>query len=334
MKVLITGASGFVGSHLCDRYHSLGHEVYALMRNPLKGEQFSVPGKVIKGDLSLESLKTWIPELPKDIDLVIHTAGIVHSYTPDDFYHVNTQASVHLLELLMKNLKTDAHFILVSSLAAFGPQQTEKLPQEGDSPRPVSHYGHSKLEAEQTLSQMIEGSTWRLSIIRPPMVIGPRDVAILDIYKMVASKFVLYPGLGAGQKTYSFVCIYDLVSVIENMAGRASTTPPINTYFCGHPETITFKQIIDTISETMKQKPFIIALPFLLIKVVSIILKTLSKLLPVEARLTPDKIKELEPMSWTCDAAKSEHELQYQYKWPLKETIQVTFKDYQERGWL
>ena len=76
MKILVTGSTGFVGSHLCQLLDKSGHEVYALVRNPSKAKEFNIPGHHIKGDLSSFD---WVATLPDDLDAVVHTAGIVHS---------------------------------------------------------------------------------------------------------------------------------------------------------------------------------------------------------------------------------------------------------------
>ena len=81
-KVLVTGASGFVGSHLCETLSKQGYEVYGLIRNP-KSQDYSFT--VIKGDLSLKSIQSWINELPEDLDTAIHTAGVVHSFSKEVF---------------------------------------------------------------------------------------------------------------------------------------------------------------------------------------------------------------------------------------------------------
>ena len=101
MKILITGANGFVGSHLCEKLLSEGHSVYALVRSLKK---FTIQPhsqlKLIQGDLDQDKL-FWIDTLPTDLDTVIHTAGIVHSYSTDEFYRVNSIGT----ENLVNNLK-------------------------------------------------------------------------------------------------------------------------------------------------------------------------------------------------------------------------------------
>ena len=119
MKILITGASGFVGIHLCQKLLDHGHTVYALVRTPSK---LTITDKnliVVKGDLNLAHLP-WIEKLPTDLDGCIHTAGIVHSYNTDDFFQVNTLGTEYLINSLKSKFTHNFRFVLISSLAAAG----------------------------------------------------------------------------------------------------------------------------------------------------------------------------------------------------------------------
>ncbi len=181
MKVLVTGATGFVGSHLCDLLTKNNHQVFALVRNPTKAKEFGVPGVHLQGDLSSFE---WINDLPKDLDAVVHTAGIVHSFDSKDFYDVNATATKALIEALASfdGLK----FTLVSSQAAGGPSPKSN-PAKEDANAAVSDYGRSKRLAEEYVA--CAPKSWSVSVVRPPMVIGPRDPAVLDIFKMVKSQY-------------------------------------------------------------------------------------------------------------------------------------------------
>jgi nucleoside-diphosphate-sugar epimerase len=329
MKILVTGATGFVGSHLCENLVDLGHELYVLVRSHKKAQEFATPGKLLLGDLSLVSIQKWSTELPGDLDCVIHTAGIVHAYDPADFDTINTQASINLFNELSQKID-QAHFIFVSSLAALGPSQRGTI---ATIDSPVSRYGHSKKQAELELSKLITMSSWRLNIVRPPMIIGPRDPAMLDLFQMIEGRILLYPGLDAGAKEYSFVCVYDLVSMITIMCEREDLEDQV--LYCSYPQIVTYREITSLIAQQLNKKIFILPLPLMMIKSVSLLLKFLSFLLPIKARLTPDKVKEISAAAWTCDGSANQSQLiKMKYQWDLGSTIQETINDYRKRGWL
>lgn len=326
MKVLITGATGFVGSHLADLLTDEGHEVFSLVRNLDKAREFDVKGAFINGSLSHNKSSQWIEELPEDLDAVVHTAGIVHSFSTSDFFTINTECTRQLIKDLTPRF-TDLKFVMISSLAAAGPSDNNQT--ETDLPLPVSEYGRSKLMAENIVRNETPNS-WDKIIIRPPMVIGPRDPAILDVFKMVKNGIVPSVGLNGGEKLYSFIAVFDLTQTIK--LSLECKTEATELFYSSHPNPIKFNELLNTIaSELGKRPPFIFPLPVMAVRMATNLL-ALAK--PSSVRLTPDKINEIVPKAWTCSSAKSSELLKQEYKWDLERIIKTTLVDYQERSWL
>jgi nucleoside-diphosphate-sugar epimerase len=323
-KVFVTGATGFVGSHLVELLTNEGHEVYSLIRSDKKAKEFNVAGNYIKGSLNPNDKLEWIDELPKDLDIVIHTAGIVHASDTSIFDDINTLATNNLLEQLKSNYN-NLHFIFISSLAAGGPS-LDVLRDEQMQDMPVSHYGKSKKAAEEYLEQSIPTS-WNYSCIRPPMVIGPRDPAVLDIFKMVKGSIVVGPGLNFKEKEYSFICVFDLVNSISKVIETSSQ----GTFYISHDEKVSFFNLIEEIKkQANKNKLLFIPIPNPLLKFVAHV----SSLLPIPSRLTKDKVNELIQNNWTCSNIKLKTEVNYTPEWDLKRTISITLEDYKKRNWL
>lgn len=329
MKILVTGANGFVGTHLCERLLSDGHTVYALVRSIKKFTEIKhLNLHVVSGDLNSEKLD-WVKDLPEDLDTCVHTAGIVHSYNTDDFYRVNADGTENLVFNLRQRFQ-HLHFVLVSSLAAAGPSLGANKRSELDMDFPVSIYGRSKKNAEVVVSTKTPPS-WTLSAVRPPMVIGPRDSAVLDIFKMVKGRFILLPGSDSLKKKYSFVCVFDLVETITKIIDQKKK----GVYYSAYPEAVTFHQIISEIRKQLKKRWILfLPLPLFIVKIVAFLLHILYRFRPHQLRLTPDKTYELAAVNWTCDARKSEQELQQVYTYNLERTITVTLVDYKTRKWI
>lgn len=321
MKILVTGATGFVGSHLCELLISSGHEVFALVRNPTKAKEFKVTGIHIRGDLSDLN---WTDQLPADLDAVVHTAGIVHSFNKQDFYDINAEATHKLINALKKYKSLS--FILISSQAAGGPATANK-PATEDTSNAVSEYGRSKLKAEEYLAQA--PTDWNKCAIRPPMVIGPRDPAVLDIFKMVKSGFVVSPGAKPENKQYSYVCVFDLVAFINHAVEKKLN----GVFYCAYPKSISFAELIAAIGLELKKGFLTITIPKPLLKIASMTVQRLGEMNLTQARLTADKLHELLPAAWVCDSTKSQRE-NFKYEWDIKRTIESTLKDYQDRNWL
>lgn len=331
MKIFVTGATGFVGSHLCEKLVSDGHEVFGLVRSLDKAKEFEVPGTLIKGSLSTSNPNDWLNQLPNDLDAVIHTAGIVHSLDTKLFFDINTIATKTLFNDLSKKYET-LTFNFVSSLAACGPSNDLKSLDELYSPSPVSDYGRSKLLAEDFIKKN-RPATWKINIIRPPMVIGPRDPAVLDIFKMVKQGIVLVAGVNGADKKYSFVCVHDLVDII--CLANKTANKEVNIFFTSHPEQVTFRSLASEIqAQINKDKIFFLGLPHPIIKLVAHTAKAVSLFIKIDFRLTPDKYNELVPKAWICSGEKATKDLGINYRWNLSSTISETIKDYKDRNWL
>ncbi len=329
MNILVTGANGFVGGHLIERLLKDNHHVFALVRNPSKFQDIKHQNlKVIKGDLDQEELP-WVNELPADLETCIHTAGIVHSYNTADFYRVNAHGTENLVNNLKKKY-SDLHFVLISSLAAAGPSLNSDKRNESDMDLPVSVYGRSKKEAEEVLRKTAPKS-FKLSVVRPPMVIGPRDSAVLDIFKMVQGRLILLPGAGSKTKLYSFVCVFDLIDTIVKVTEQKKE----NIFYSSHPQTVTFQELISEIKEQLKTNWILyLPMPLFLVRLLAVVLNFIYRFFPHPLRLTPDKYYELAAINWTCDGNKSERELGQVYHYDLKRTVTVTLIDYKSRNWI
>jgi nucleoside-diphosphate-sugar epimerase len=332
LKIFITGATGFVGSHLCDLLTNEGHIVYGLARSKEKFNKMNINATCIEGTLHKEGTFDYLNSLPSDLDAIFHTAGIVSSYQEKDFYDVNYHATENFITQL-KELFPKLNFIFISSLAAAGPN----APLETDVPRPISHYGKSKLLAEKALL-ILSPDTWQRTVIRPPMIIGPGDTAILEVFKMVKSKKILVAGLAGLGNEYSFICVYDLVKLLKNTLDdtlKNSKKKEMKIYFSSHPDKVTMSELLLEIQKKLNiVKLSYIKLPIFLIRGVSYLLKLFSFFMKQDLLLTPDKVSELTPTAWLCSGKLSEEELRVDYQWNLEKTIDVTLKDYQSRGWI
>lgn len=334
-NILVTGATGFIGSHLCELLLKEGHNVYALARNEQKFLKLGIPATLILGELKHSSRNNWIDELPPDLDVVVHTAGIVHSFKEKEFYTVNYRKTEHLINELLENFPT-LHFILLSSLSAQGPDKKNKILKESSKANPVCHYGNSKLLGEIALKKC-DGPGWKKTVIRPSMVIGPRDQGVLDVFRMVKSGLVLLPGLDGMKKRYSFVNVFDL----NNLIYRAICYPPLTStktkiFLAAHPEPVYYSELIDSIKKVQnKNWSFNLRLPIFFVKLVAFSTALINKFFPkIDFRLTPDKVDQIKQKAWVCSSSKAMEELEMQYTHDLESTIKTTYEDYHQRGWI
>lgn len=330
MKVLITGASGFVGSHLGRLLNSKGFEVYSLTRTLHKARDFSVEGKIIVGELVDVGMPDWMDELPEDLEAVVHIAGLLHSYDDDQFDLINRKMSQNLVEQLSKKYSS-LQFIFISSLAAFGPSPNPSDPaDEEKQPAPLCRYGNSKLNAERVLKKVVP-STWSLTIIRPPIVIGPDDPGMLEVFQMVQKRIIPYPALQGDKNLFSFVSVFDLCFAIKTIL-RNKAVSNGKTYFISHPESVTFRQMIASIANSLDRKFYLLLpLPRFILWPIAYILTKIHRYIPHNFKFTTDKYREIVEKHWICSSEKSRQELEFEYVWDLDSITSTTATDYRAK---
>jgi nucleoside-diphosphate-sugar epimerase len=314
MNILLTGATGFIGSHLYDLLNR-EHKLYSLVRNLAKAKNLGLEGELVAGDLSLESMRKWIGSLPNDIDVVIHTASILFSHDQKDYYQTNVELNIQFFELLKKRYPK-LHFVFLSSQAALGPVAECEANEEA-MPIPLSHYGKSKRLFEEFLEKE-KPKAWTVSILRPPMVIGPRDTGMKDFFDLLKRNFVFIPGLQGLKNEYSFIGVFDLCQQVEKIVANESTES-FSLYHLAYPQKITFAELVK-VSKIALDKKFIIPLPMplTLLSLLAQSLKLLSKFMPVKAQLNLDKVQELKIKSWVLKSIKIPDN---SYQWNLERSL-------------
>ncbi|HEX2249888.1 MAG TPA: NAD-dependent epimerase/dehydratase family protein, partial [Gemmatimonadales bacterium] len=239
MKALVTGATGFVGSHLVDVLLKSGVEVTALARSQQKAAVLTGQGvRIIDGHLHIQAA---LERAVRDQDIVYHVAGAVAARSEADFLHANREGTRNMVAAA--EAAGRRRFVLVSSLAAGGPT-TRGSPLTGsEPPRPVTAYGRSKLEAEQ----VVRASRLSWSIVRPPVVYGPRDREVLKLFRL--ARLGIAPLFGDGAQQLSAVHATDLATALVAVGECPDAVG--RTYIACHPEVFTTREFSRAIGRAM-----------------------------------------------------------------------------------
>ncbi len=319
-KVLITGASGFVGSFLVEKALSLGYETYAGIRSSssleyLKDERI----RLCYMDFNKpEELETILATL--DLDYIIHNAGLTKAREESAYFKVNTE----LLSTFLKSIKnsgiTLSKFVFISSLAAYGPAEftSDGIVKEDSTPKPVTAYGKSKLAAERLIK---ETTTLPYNIIRPTAVYGPREQDFLTVYKMINQGLELF--IGSETQKLTFIYVQDLVDQIFNVMQSAKSQ---KNYFVSDGKYYSAEQLHDYVKAALGRKTIKIKLPLFLVKGLAHISEFASKFTGKYPPLNPQKVAELKCKSWVCDTGPLQAEFSFQPKYYLADGIENTIK--------
>jgi 2-alkyl-3-oxoalkanoate reductase len=322
MKVLVTGATGFVGGHLAEALRRRGDEVTALARSASKAAALAPLGvRVVPGDLHDRAA---LQRAAEGQEVVYHVAGVVAARSEADFMAANRDGTRNLVEALGHT--GTGRLVLVSSMAAAGPTIKGRPLRGDEAPRPVTAYGRSKLAAEQAVTE----STLPWTIVRPPMVYGPRDQDVLRVFRLV--RFGVAPVLGDGSQELSAVHGRDLAEAL--IAAGTAAAAPGRAYYACHPEVFTGADLVRAVGRAMGKSPAVIRVPATIGRGVLMLTEAAARLTGHTTILTADKANEFFQPAWTGDPTPLMRDTGWQAALDLRSGLEDTYRWYRTAGWL
>lgn len=347
MKILVTGASGFIGSFLCEEVLRQGHEVWAGVRKS-SSRRYLQDKRLKFAELDFSNPEALLSQLElhgkehDGWDVVIHCAGVTKCPREEDFELNNHLYTRHLVESLMQAEMTPKQFVYLSSLSVFGPIREEvahvDFPHgsaclyapitESDTPQPNTAYGRSKLHAEQYLQGL--GEKLPTVIFRPTGVYGPRE---RDYFLMAKSiKGHTDFSVGFRRQEITFIYVKDLVAAIclavqKGVTGRAYFVSDGGIY-----ESRTFSDLI----QHELGNPWVLRIksPLWLLKGISYLAGWGASLMGKTCTLNKDKYQIMKQRNWQCDINPLKQELGWTPQYDLKRGVQETIAWYKQEKWL
>jgi len=329
-RILITGASGFIGSFLVDEALKKGWEVWAGIRKSSSKEFLTDPA-IHFIDLSyndIDRLQQQISEHGK-WDYVIHSAGITKSADDADFHTINYLHTKNLIDALRNTGSTPGRFIFMSSLGAFGPgdEKNNTLLRPEDTPNPNSAYGRSKIQAEQYLQSL---SGFPYNILRPTGVYGPRERDYYVLAKMVNNGFDVAVGLKP--QKLNFIYIKDLVNVCFSAIESPLTG---KSWFVADGDVYTSDAYTKLLKEALGKKHVLrIRFPLCIVWFVSRLAGLYCAITGKPSLINPDKYRIMKQRNWTCDISSLEKDVGFKAGFSLREGLKETIAWYKTNGWL
>jgi len=326
MKAFITGATGFVGSHLVDILLSKGFELKCLKRKTsstkwLDGKNI----EFVEGDLfSNDKLE----EAIKDVDIIFNLAGVVKAKTKEDFRKANFFATKNLLEITKKCNPELKKFVHISSQAVCGPSNNLIPSKESDEPNPITTYAKTKLEGENEVLKY--KNTFPIVVIRPPAIYGPRDTEILIYFKMAAKG--INPLIGFKEKYVSLIHVKDLVSGILLAATNDKANGEI--FFISSDKFYSWNEIGKAAATLFNKKSINVKFPHWLVFTVGGIAQLFSYFSKNAATLNIEKCKDLTREAWICSNEKAKNILGFKESMSLEEGFKSTAEWYKQNKWI
>lgn len=320
--VLITGGTGFVGSHAVDTFLSAGYRVRCTVRATsnlrwLEGKSV----ELVEADLRGAGLGVAVA----GIRVVVHCAGLTRGSSKNLFEanHLGTRA---LVDACLER-ETPPRFVLCSSQAAAGPGGLDRPRDADDPPRPISDYGASKLAAEGEVTRA--AVDLKGVVLRPVAVYGPRDEDTLPFFRMAELGLMVIPGIR--RRTLQLVHAFDLARALLAAAEREEAVG--RTYFVAHPEIVDWARLAEAIGEAVGRKPLSIRVPSLLLKGVGAVAGLVGGG-DRPGRVDRRRARDMAVRAWTCKVDPLVQELDWAPRFGIEDGLRDTVGWYRERGWL
>jgi nucleoside-diphosphate-sugar epimerase len=323
MKVLVTGATGFIGRTLCGALVDAGFAVRALLR---PGSRLELEGQSaakiarFEGDVTVrESLDGAL----EGVDAVVHLAGARSASRPETFHRVNAVGTENLGQAC--SAQGVGRLVFLSSLAAQGPTPSGGVLDEPGSESPIGPYGHSKLAAEKALARL--GAECRVTVLRPGIVYGRYDRELLGWSRMLRLRLLPFPG----DLELSFVHVDDLSSLVLSIL-RAEA-PGFGPYFVSDGRPQTMDHVADLLERALQRPSLRLRLPRGLLRRLSPAVDRvlgLTGVAPTLARL----IRDYSVTGWVCSPRRIQAEFGFEPARSFDASFRRVFEWYRKVGWL
>ena len=326
MRALVTGATGFIGSHLVEALLQKGVQVRCFVRKTSDLSWLkNLPIEVLHGNCND---KASLGEAVKGVDQVFHLAGVTKAIEKKTYFEVNALGTENLIHACLENNPRLQKFVYLSSQAAAGPCQNGGKKKESDRCQPVSAYGHSKRMGEEFA--LAHSHEIPFLILRPSAVYGPRDKDIYTFFKLVSKR--IKPCLFGQGQHISLCYVHDIIQAILLAAESQGSSGDI--FFLSDGYDYRLEEIGDIFAQAMGITPVCVRVPGWMIFGIASFSEYLSKLSKKPPLLNKGKVEEMIQKNWVCDITKAKTLLGFEPQIRLLEGAKLTFQWYKKEKWL
>lgn len=320
MLALVTGATGFVGSHLVEELLARGWRVRCTVRSTSSLRWLD--GRAVESVTADLLHARGLSAAADGVDAIFHVAGLLRGDTWAEYLAGNRDTTRNLLDASPRVPR----FVHVSSLAVCGPSPDGTPMTEESGCAPISMYGRSKREAE--LEVWKRRGERAVTVIRPPVVYGPRDEGLSDLYRALAAG--IQPVIG-GPKFVSIVHAADLARATADAAGPAGAG---EIFFASNERPLSYATLMELILKSMKRTAVKVPVPDRVLRLLGAVTEDTTRLLGLGGLFTRDKALEMTQKYWTCSPAKAKRVLNWEARIPIERGMHETLAWYRSEGLL
>lgn len=328
-KILITGASGFVGSHLTELARGLGLEVHAAVRSSSKTQDIKpYVDRFVQPDFTdVQALRDLFQK--EQYHYIIHAAALTKAKSEAQMKAVNVGYTTNIVEAAFTASMPPQRLVYVSSLAAIGPVEYDAAPLLENSPyRPVTLYGRSKKASEEILQERFAKRP--ISVFRPTAVYGPRERDLFMIFDTMQKG--LDPYIGRNPQKLSFIYVKDLAALLLKSCLEEQGDLQFYNVTDGH--VYSRYRIAEIAREVLKKKMWRFHVPYGFVKLAADLADVLYKRSSKTPVIYPERLRELTAANWACDISKLKGVLGYIPQYNLEEGLKETLHWYKDNKWL
>ena len=326
MLAVVTGAAGFIGSHLIQALLARGDSVIGVER-PGASRRWLEGLPLAYHEIGLEDTPA-LASLLDGSDVVYHLAGLTEARRSQDFYAVNTKGTAQVLRAAALFNGRAPRVVLASSIAALGPCRDGDCLNPDTVPFPISHYGHSKLLAEAMVHAY--GDRVPGVILRFPSVYGPRERGILKLFKLVRHGLALT--IGHWDRELSLIYVEDAVQAF--IAAGTAPCAAGRCYCVAHPDAVSWRRFAHVVGDAVGRRPRLVSLPVAVAQAVAVAAEIVAKVRGVAAILNRERVREMTQERWVCDPTRAIQELAFRPAFDVARGVGKTAAWYREQRWL
>jgi dihydroflavonol-4-reductase len=325
-SALVTGANGFIGSHLVDQLLACGCKVHGLVRGS-SDLKWLDPSRIQLHKVDLAQPDFKVPAL-EEIDFIFHCAGLTKAKSRSAYFQVNASACSNLYEQCEKRAEKIKAIVHLSSLAATGPSSNGGLVDETTPCNPVTFYGQSKLAGEEIALRFSDSLP--VTVLRPPVVYGPREENFFTFIKLIHKGWGLQ--IGKAGKELSLIYVADLVQAM--LIASHPSKQEGGRYFVTDGQVHAWEQVAKECADIMNVRIKTLKIPEGILSPVALFFEFLASFSSKPALFDRQRMIDIQQSSWSASPKKFFEELEFEPQYDLSRGLAKTVQWYQQQKWL